>query len=258
MVRRKDRPRRPNATGRNDKSGRFVALPHRVLESAAYASLDLVARGLLTELVMLFKGDNNGSLYLSASDATARLGLSDKRPALRAFDDLQERGLITLAKDAHFAVKASDASRARCWRLAWHAWPECPSKGKRGPTYDWEHYQPAGDTPASRRAHNRLQALAKYRKDQIAGRLPGVKSTPMEPILADLAARPGVKSTPAIRENDAIPPFPIGVESSPYLDDTIGMAGRCWWSSQLGGQFIIQILALQLIAQNRPPIAEAA
>src|SRR5688572_7968493 len=128
MVRARDkrRPHRPNATGRNDKAGQFVMLPHRILKSAAYASLDLVARAVLQELVMIYNGDNNGSVYLSATDATARLGLVDKRPAMRAFADLRDRGFIALAKDAHFVIKASDTSRARCWRLTWHAWPECP------------------------------------------------------------------------------------------------------------------------------------
>lgn len=80
MVRPRNRPRRPNHTGRSDKTARFSMMPHRVLRSAAYASLDLVSRSLLGELLMIFNGGNNGSLHLSARDATARLGVvADRR-----------------------------------------------------------------------------------------------------------------------------------------------------------------------------------
>lgn len=241
MALRKHRPRRPNATGRTEKSGRFVMLPHRILESAAYASLDLTARALLTELVMIYKGSNNGSLYLSTIDATSRLGLTDKRPALRAFDDLQDRGFVTLAKDAHFAVKASESSRARCWRLTWEAWPECPQRKKRGPTNEWQQYQPPGKTAASRRADARLRSLDKYRRADAAGRFPGVNFTP------------------ANSANDAIPPFPVGGNFTPHIDVTMGRGVLGWWSSGREGQIAAQILMLNLLAHNRPlPLARAA
>lgn len=249
--RHRQRPAKPNHTGRNDKSGRFVMLPHRILESAAYASLDLVARSLLTELVMLFNGDNNGSIYLSAQDATARLGLSDKRPALRAFEDLQERGFIALAKDAHFSIKAADASRARCWRLSWHAWPECPVRSKRAPTNGWEQFQAPGNTAASKRADRRLRALARHRNDRARGHLPGVKSTPMEGISMQKAVKPGVKSTPAKSENDANPPFLVGVKSTPYIDVTMGSACVGWWATDLEAHLAGSILLLSAIGQRR-------
>lgn len=231
-MRRRDRPRRPNVTGRSHKTGRFVMLPNRLLESPAYASLDLVARALLTELVMLYSGDNNGSIYLSALDATARLGLTDKRPALRAFDALQERGFVTLAKEAHFETKAADTSRARCWRLTWHPWPECHQRAHRAPTNDWERYVTVDCTSkeakaANRRADKRLRALARHRKDQSSGRLPGVKFTPLEDKLGNLPHVAGVKIAPAKAENGAIPPNVVGVKSPPYIDATMGMGRAC-------------------------------
>src|SRR5687768_10547424 len=143
MVRVRDRRRaqRPNAKGRNDKAGQFVKLDHRILKSAAYASLDLTARALLQELVMIYNGDNNGSLWLGTRDARDRLGLADSHPVLRAFADVQDRGFVTMAKDGHFSVKAADTSRARCWRLTFHSWPECPTRSKRAPTNEWERYE---------------------------------------------------------------------------------------------------------------------
>ena len=149
-ARDKQRPRRPNATGRTDKTGQFVMLPHRVLKSAAYASLGLAARSLLQELVMIYTGTNNGSLWMSARDATARLGFSDFRPALRAFADLQDRGFVSMAKDAYFRIKASDTSRARCWRLSWHACPNArPRRNARRRTIGSDMSRPVTPLKAS-------------------------------------------------------------------------------------------------------------
>jgi hypothetical protein len=253
----KKRPARPNAKGRNNHGGQFVRLPHRLLESRAYGSLDLTARALLQELIMVYKGDNNGSLYLSAEDATARLGLTDKRPALRAFSDLQERGFIELAKDAHFSIKAADTSRARCWRLTWEAWPEAPKRTRRAPTNDWEQYEPTGGTPASRRADRRLRAFDRYRKAVVAGRLPGVDFTLMERNMSQKHTEPGVDFTPANSETHGKPPFPVGVDFTPYLD-TRGSHVLCWWGSEHAGQIVAQMLLLQVVIQNWPSLAKAA
>lgn len=260
MPRRPDRnrPRKPNVTGRTDKAPRFVMLPHGIMESAAYASLDLTARCLLAELIYLYRGDNNGAIYLSAADAAARLGQADKRPVLRAFGDLQDRGFITLAKDAHFAVKASDTSRARCWRLTWLFWPECPQKTKRSATNEWQAYQPPGKTAASRRADKRLRAQAKYRKDRASDRLPGVNITPMEEDMAISEVKPGVKFTPAKAENDANPPFVVGVKSSPYLHDTMGSGASSWWRNDAEGKIEAHSAFLMAMAQNRPSLGIAA
>ena len=84
MARHKGRRKsKVNAKGRNENPvERFARLPHRILISEAYRSLDLVARSLLTEIVMIENGKNNGSLYLSVKDATDRLGQADARPAM--------------------------------------------------------------------------------------------------------------------------------------------------------------------------------
>ena len=168
---RRDRSRRPNATGRSDKVSRFIQLPHRIYQSEAVCSLNPNARALLAELVMLDFGRNNGSIYLSVRDATDRLGYSDMETAMRAFEDLEDRGLIALTKDAHFDVKAADNSRARCWRLTWLPWPEGP-KGKRAPTNEWEHYLAPAGSPERKRANRRLEALARYRSALSANKMP--------------------------------------------------------------------------------------
>lgn len=178
MARHKRRTRKVNATGRNDNgpTDRFARLPHIVLLSEAYRSLDLAARGLLTELVMIENGKNNGSLWLSVKDATDRLGLSDARPALRAFDDLQDRGLIAMTKEAHFSIKAAETSRARCWRITWIAF-EGPASN------EWQSYQAPVKTKARKLADRGLRAMARFRKMLSSHKIPVVDFTATHPVL---------------------------------------------------------------------------
>jgi len=52
-----------NRSGR--VSGRFIALPHEVLESPAYLGLSHPARALLLEFALQYRGDDNGRLLCS-------------------------------------------------------------------------------------------------------------------------------------------------------------------------------------------------
>ena len=158
-----------NATGRNEnRTERFALLPHRVLISDAYRSLDTVARSLLTEIVMIESGKNNGSLWLSVKDATDRLGLADARPAMRGFDDLQDRGFVRMTKEAHFSIKTADTSRARCWRLTWLAYDRKPASN------DWERYVAPPQSKARKAADRGLKAMARFRKALSSERMPVV------------------------------------------------------------------------------------
>lgn len=175
-MRRRGR-NRPNAKGRNENTTkRFAALPHEILISAAYRGLDLTARALLTEIVMIENGRNNGSLWLSVRDAADRLGITDARPISRAFEMLQLAGLIAMTKDAHFSVKASETSRARCWRLTWRP---CDNKGASN---EWRSYRPVSGTRESRRADKGQRAMARYRKQCAQNKMPVVDFTSMPPI----------------------------------------------------------------------------
>jgi hypothetical protein len=160
---RRDKNRRPNVTGRSNKSARFIGIPHKLWQSEAVCSLRPVSRALLFELAMMENGSNNGSLWLSVRDATDRLSMSDFNSAINAFAELLDRGLIAMTKDAHFSVKASDTNRARCWRLTWIGWPDGP-KGKRHPSREWEQYSAPAKTPERKRTNRRLEAFARYRK----------------------------------------------------------------------------------------------
>lgn len=177
MARGRNRAnKRANPTGRSEgATARFASLPHAILLSEAYRSLDPVARALLTDLVMIENGRNNGSLWLSVGDATDRLGLSDDRPAMRGFDDLVDRGLIQMTKDAHFSVKAAETSRSRCWRLTW-----LPCNGKPA-TNEWEAYTAPANTKARKAADRGLRAMARFRKALSSGKMPPVNFTATAP-----------------------------------------------------------------------------
>lgn len=163
-----------NSTGRNENQiERFARLPHRILLSESYRSLDTVARSLLTELVMIENGKNNGSLWLSVADATDRLGLADQRPAMRAFDDLQDRGLVAMTKDSHFSVKTGETSRARCWRITWLAFDNRPASN------DWQAYQAPPKSKARRAADRGFRAMARFRKMLASLKIPVVDFTAM-------------------------------------------------------------------------------
>ena len=169
---RKNRTNRVNAKGRNTGyTTRFVRLDHALLTSKAFRALSPQARALLIEICSLYNGRNNGSLYLSVRDASARMGVSDLSAASKAFDQLIDLGFIEMTKKAHFAVKASYTSRARCWRLVWEAGPE-----KTRPTQPYLTREPPPKTKAYKRMESGLKALKRYRQAQSSNRLPVLDS----------------------------------------------------------------------------------
>ena len=102
--------------GRN-KTGRFVKLEHHLLNSPAYRSLCCYARSLLVELYALYNGSNNGTLYMSVRQAQQRLGDVGRKAAEKAFNELQDRGFITVVQKGSFTCKVQLATT---WRLTEH------------------------------------------------------------------------------------------------------------------------------------------
>lgn len=193
----KRRPQRPDATGRTPTS-RFARLDHRILTSAAYRSLAPNTRSLLVELAMLENGSNNGSIYLSVTDAAARMGVADHHTASAAFKDLEEGGFIERTSEAHFAIKASEASRARTWRLTW-----LPGPGRKAPSWDFNKREPG--TPEYRRMERGLRALKKYKKASDQNKYPVVDSTTIDAFRDRAVDKAVVESTTLSGKNGANP-----------------------------------------------------
>lgn len=191
---------RVNAKGRNTTS-RFTRLDHRILTSNAYRALSPNARSLLVELIMLYNGSNNGSLYLSVKDAAHRMGVADVNAARQAFADLERLGFIELTHDAHFHVKASERSRARCWRLTWEAGP-----GRKPPSWDFLEREAPPKSRERKRMERGQKALKKHRKAKASGNLPVLDSNTLTPKSANLSASPVLQSNTLKPENGGILP----------------------------------------------------
>lgn len=108
MSRRHNNRKGPGTTDR------FVALPHYMLRSAAWQALTPVARAVLIEVLVLYRGPgtSNGYLALSARSAGKRCRCS-KDTAHRAFTELQRLGFLELAKEGSFDRKSPHANE---WR----------------------------------------------------------------------------------------------------------------------------------------------
>jgi hypothetical protein len=68
----------------------------------------------------------------------------------------------------------------------------------------------------------------------------------------------GVDFTPPKAENGEIPPFVVGGNSAPYLDDTRAKGFSTWWERDVENHIQRQIILLNIVAQNRLQLAKAA
>lgn len=237
MAKAKRNRNRPNATGRNPHR-RHIQLTHQLLESPAYRSLSPNARALLIELVMLYNGSNNGSLYLSVRDAAARLGLGSLKSAQEALDELQGLEFIEMVQDAHFKVKAAEHSRARTWRLTWLAGP-----GKRMPDLELYERQPRPQTKARQRMERGLRALKAFRKGKDKGHFPVSDSDTLTATNAPPFIKPVSKSMTAPTQHRAFPANDRVSDSATHIDHQgcLTDAGdlhrlltlNTWWEPQL-------------------------
>lgn len=221
------RRNRVNATGRS-KTSRFARLDHTLLKSNAYRSLPPNARSLLVELTMLDNGTNNGSLYLSVRDGAHRMGVADLSSASRAFDDLIAMGFIEMTQDAHFRVKAAEASRARCWRLTWLAGP-----GRKGPTMDFLEREPAAKTLARKRMERGQKALKAFRQARDSGRLPVLDCDMPPPVRGEMPAAAVSDSDTSNCRNSSFPPFSRVRDSDAHIAVPMGKGATeyplGWW-----------------------------
>jgi hypothetical protein len=213
-----------------------------MLGSNAYRGLSPNARSLLVELASLHNGANNGSLYLGVRDAAHRMGVADLTAANRAFGELTTLGFIEMTQEGHFAVKAADASRARCWRLTWEPAP------RKAPSWDFEQREPDPQTPAHRRMERGLRVLKTYRKARDGGKLPVLESDTLDQF------RPAVQhgavlqsDTPNDGNGSYLPSGPVR-DSATHLAIPWGEGAQRppigWWQPD----WVAQLAALNLAA----------
>ncbi len=120
--------------GKRPEEGPYTNLPYSFLKSPAWRSLSGAAVKVFLELHTRFNGGNNGQLRLSFNEAAAALGMG-KATVQRAFEDLQDKGFLVLAKPGNWYHRS-----AHEWRLTTK--PTQGIKGKSVPTNDWYSWRP--------------------------------------------------------------------------------------------------------------------
>lgn len=101
--------------------GQFAAIPHDVLNSRAYLSLGAYAVKLLFDLVVQFRGTNNGDLCASFSVMVGR-GWKSKETLHNAKKQLLESGLVVETR------KGMRPNKASLYAVTWHPLNECKGK----------------------------------------------------------------------------------------------------------------------------------
>jgi len=216
--RKKSKKNKPNQTGRNEYLP-FVKLEHRVMDSEAYRSLSPNARSLLFELIRRHKGKNNGALWLSVRDGAALMGVVDLTAASNAFDELEEMKFIVCTAPAHFSIKASHTSRARCWRLTFESVPGASQPA----THDYMHAVPKNPR-AKKRAKAGKEALSRYRQENKKNRMPVLDSKTLAASFEENPVEAVLDSTTANPANDENTSLPIARESNTHTI-TMGVGG---------------------------------
>lgn len=235
---------RVNATGRNNTS-RFARLDYRILKSNAYRALCPNDRSLLVDIIMLYNGENNGSLYLSVRDAAHRMGVADLSAAGRSFDTLQDLGFIEMTLPSEFRPGSSDRSRARCWRLTW-----LPGPGRKAPSWEFLDRQPEPQTPARKRMERGLKALKAFGKARDQNKMPVLDSNTIATFAALQAPEPVLDSNTLNYRNGSFPPKPHVTDSATYIATPWGeqpsnsMFG--WWKPDWTPKLVVWAFAHSL------------
>lgn len=132
MARSRRKGAGTNAKGRNKGEGQYFVLAYELVNSEAWRTLGGAAVKVFLELRTRFHGGNNGRLHMSLEEAASLLRLG-KATVQRAFQELEERGLISCTKRGNwYGRQASE------WAVA--------DKGIDGgpPSYGWKQWRPQG------------------------------------------------------------------------------------------------------------------
>ena len=113
--------KRRQVKGRNE-NGRFISIPHCVMNSVDYIKLTTKSKALLFDLAFQYNGKNNGNL-------TAAFAVMKKRGWVReatiftAVRELMAANLIIRTREGKFQ---NPHSRCALYALTWKNIDECP------------------------------------------------------------------------------------------------------------------------------------
>lgn len=109
-------PRKHSSKGRSKSGGRFLALPHFLMETPAWRSLPAYERAALIEVAMIYDGSNNGYLDMGVRRLGERINVSINK-ANRCLRELVNRGFLEVTETSAFSRKDRTATS---FRLTWH------------------------------------------------------------------------------------------------------------------------------------------
>lgn len=110
-----------------DRQGGTLAIPRRLVESPSYLALSPFAKCLLVLLHLHWR--NEKPVDYGIREAMHKVPCS-KPTAMKAFQELQDRGFITKVDESLFNSRTQ--SRARTWKLNWLPYMDKP------PTREWD------------------------------------------------------------------------------------------------------------------------
>lgn len=102
-------------------TGRFLKIPHNVLESDAFTSLSPRAVKMLIDISMQYNGNNNGDLIAAISHMKKR-GWNSNDQIGKALSELRDKGLIVLTRQGRRPKTAS------LYAITWCSIDECKGK----------------------------------------------------------------------------------------------------------------------------------
>jgi len=146
---------------RKAPNGQFAAIPHAVLKTRKYASLDGWGVKLLLDLMVQYNGKNNGDLSMPWSVLKER-GWRSKGTMARAERSLREVGFI---------IKTRFGGKHHCnlYAITWQPINECISQETGQPKHDckptlqqiggWKDGEEAPDSPPeTTKSESRIRA----------------------------------------------------------------------------------------------------
>lgn len=208
---------------------RVVIVRRSLIHSPQFSALSCSARALLFEMHAMFNGTNNGKIFLSVRDATARLGFSDYKAAMAAFAELVQLGLTRETISASFAIKAGDVSRARAWHLNWIGGDGKCIGPDALPQLDFNSLTKTQKARITRRQ----KVLDAYLKNYQRGHFAVEDSTTLIARMAAVAAKGVEDCTTLTNENGGNPRLAVVGESPTYIEYHGGAGAMAvgWWAA---------------------------
>lgn len=138
-------PRKHNSRGRSKGTGRFVALPHFMLETAAWRSLSVYERAAYLEIAQLYDGGNNGFLSMGVRRLAERMNVSVNK-ANWCIQTLVERGFLEVTEASGFSRKNRTSTEFRLTLQPCDRTHQAPSRAYQ----NWRPAEPEMKTTVAR------------------------------------------------------------------------------------------------------------